>query len=271
MLPIRGAIASPLLLLASSVAGQVSAPTCQAAWEWTTNSIGQSPCLVAAYLESVCNDGQFVIPQLTDGQQYQGPTRAESNNLCMCNTVVYCLISACTGCQLNEWSSWPEWRGNCSSVASNGTLSTGIPPGTLVPHWAFQGITPTGMWDNVTASGIGGLPESSAGPGPTGHSSTEHPEGAVIAGSVVGGVVGLLLFGLLCGWLLLRYRRSRIPPSAQFHATGWGYDALPITPSSADPTFPKNLKHYDPTDPSTFPPVVSRYEHQKEYRGLPEV
>jgi hypothetical protein len=93
----------------------------------TYNSLGQSPCAVAAYLQSVCGHGGaandlaisfprffhkdrravFTIPTLTsEGTVYTGPTGpSDEDDLCKCNTVVYSLMSACGACQGSNWFS----------------------------------------------------------------------------------------------------------------------------------------------------------------------
>ncbi|KAI0249314.1 hypothetical protein BJV78DRAFT_1228690 [Lactifluus subvellereus] len=82
----RLAILAPLLLLSGIAVAQINVPgvICSQTWQWTSNSFGQNPCIVAAYLMATCNGG------------YDG-------DLCKCNTVVYSLLSACDACQQKPW------------------------------------------------------------------------------------------------------------------------------------------------------------------------
>ncbi|KAF7338140.1 hypothetical protein MVEN_02038800 [Mycena venus] len=73
------------LVLAGVAVGQ-SQPstnaTCSPAFAWASNSLGQSPCLVAAYLGSVCDNGLFMVPALAnDLSSYQGPDCGTSQQM----------------------------------------------------------------------------------------------------------------------------------------------------------------------------------------------
>ncbi|KAI0046140.1 hypothetical protein FA95DRAFT_1679979 [Auriscalpium vulgare] len=191
----------------------VSAPQCTIdpeIWSWSTNTIGQEPCIVSAHIEAVCQNNQFVIPPILANQHYTGPNASQSHDLCQCSTVVYCLISACTCCQGGNWTTWQEWSSNCATKL-NGTLGqTSIPEGVNVPFWAFQGIAPDERWDNATARGVGGIPEANSTWQPatnTAAPGNNNRKVSLIAG-LVSGILGALLIGLL-GWLLLRHLRRR--------------------------------------------------------------
>ncbi|TFY82206.1 hypothetical protein EWM64_g1800 [Hericium alpestre] len=236
------AVAGPLFY-AQSVSAQLSAPDCTApGWDWASNSLGQNPCLIAAYVEAVCDGGQFSIPALAPDHHYTGPT-AGNGNQCLCNTVAYSLISACDMCQGNSPLQWSLWSFNCSSTSPDGTLPFLIPGGTRIPQWAFQNVTTSDLWNNVTAFQVGDGTESTATGGPTGSSSgsvsspaptsseTNGPEGGAshhsshagaIAGGVVGGVIGLALLTGAGIFFWLRHRRSQVPPSAAYASTGNG-------------------------------------------------
>ncbi|KAJ6623490.1 hypothetical protein B0H10DRAFT_796250 [Mycena sp. CBHHK59/15] len=74
------------LVLVGVTAGQSTNATCSSNFDWTFNSLEQSPCLVAAYLGSVCNN-VFMVPALVnDMSYYQGPTVAQANS-CGCSSV----------------------------------------------------------------------------------------------------------------------------------------------------------------------------------------
>src|SRR5712675_1403289 len=48
---------------------------------------------------------EFNIPPLLSSFRYVGPYSGH-DNLCQCNTVVYSLMSACSGCQGSTWISY---------------------------------------------------------------------------------------------------------------------------------------------------------------------
>lgn len=233
-------------------AQQLVYPGCPTSWNWSFNSLGQSPCAVAAYLQGVCNDGVFTIPNLDSGNSYTGPTGpGDANDLCKCNTVVYSLMSACDACQGAKWFSWKSWSRNCTAVDPTTTFSHLIPSGTRVQEWAFLDVTEEGTWDPVLAYQVGDATEVSAGqPGtlaapatPTttqtavpGLSSTQ---AAIVShgsssskkiGAIVGGVLGGLAFIAATVGLLLwraRVRRrtaTRVAAAAMFP----GRTALPL-------------------------------------------
>ena len=120
------------------------------------NSLDQNPCAVAAYLEATCNMGceylacvhgnstlisaAWTFEPLPTGYQYGAPDEDWRTDLCMCNTVLYSLVSACDACQGEKWSMygpilsvyipfylsairWTRWVTNCSKV---------LPPSTWV-------------------------------------------------------------------------------------------------------------------------------------------
>ncbi|KAI0250834.1 hypothetical protein BJV78DRAFT_1215547, partial [Lactifluus subvellereus] len=84
------AILAPLLFLSGIVVAQISAPDCTASgWQWTFNSLGQNPCLVAAYLLATCSGGTWNLLPLDPGSWYT--VYVEFATLCNCNTVTYSL------------------------------------------------------------------------------------------------------------------------------------------------------------------------------------
>ncbi|KAI9452880.1 hypothetical protein BJY52DRAFT_891820 [Lactarius psammicola] len=135
---------------------QLVYPGCPSSWSWSFNSLGQTPCAVAAYLQGVCNNGVFTIPNLDPGNSYTGPTGpGDANDLCKCNTVVYSLMSACDACQGAKWFSWKSWSRNCTSIDPPTTFSNLIPSGTRVQEWAFLDVTEEGTWDPVLSYQVG--------------------------------------------------------------------------------------------------------------------
>jgi len=143
--------------LPSSIA-QTSDAVCLSQFGWTTNSLGQSPCLVNSYVDGACfPDVDWTtkkIPDLT--QTYLGPT-ADTANSCTCSSVAFTLLSACAYCQDAELNTWSSYIENCStSDVSNGDYSAdAIPDETAVPAWAFTPIdAEADEWDPVTAQAL---------------------------------------------------------------------------------------------------------------------
>ena len=125
----------------------------------TFNSLGQSPCVVAAAL-AVCNGRRsesgltvcwkwlmiavyavFKLPALPPDFVYYGPSNytTEGDVDCICNTVFYSLLSACAYCQGRDWIpyvflwfvrfnhfslqlhfSWSLYLSNCSRAVEDG-------------------------------------------------------------------------------------------------------------------------------------------------------
>ncbi|KZT26509.1 hypothetical protein NEOLEDRAFT_1132014 [Neolentinus lepideus HHB14362 ss-1] len=246
-------------------------------YNWTENSIGQTPCLVAAYLQGACNSGEYNIAALPDNQHYIGPTQAIAND-CQCSTVTYNLMSACGACQNRTIIAWSSWSYNCSSVFLDVYPET-IPSGTRVPAWAYLNVT-NDFWDYVAAEADTAAPESTnsvqkptgsitsstpgssasgsavSGASPTSGSGTgSKTNTGAIAGGVVGGVVGAAALVGLITWFVLRRRQQQQTPASAM------YDSRPMsqgpTEYSAVPPFtPSTQKFYDPSDPSTYPPTA---------------
>ncbi|KAJ7120500.1 hypothetical protein C8R43DRAFT_83106 [Mycena crocata] len=247
------------LALATVTKGQ-STPstnaTCSSSFAWSFNSLGQSPCLVAAYLGSVCNDGLFIVPALaSDTSFYAGPTVAQAN-ACACSSVFYSLLSACADCQSGKVLTWSSFNTNCTTVYPQLFVGN-IPSGTAVPHWAYQNVTAGDGFNSTVAQMQLNAPESTMNPTATGipsQSATPDTfahktnEGA-IAGGVVGGVV---LLSLICvaGFWFIRRRRRGVAPSNLLQTPMGYHNTGEITPFSSAIQTPKL---YNPADPSTFP------------------
>ncbi|KAH8979743.1 hypothetical protein EDB92DRAFT_332841 [Lactarius akahatsu] len=58
------AVLTPLVLPAASdlVDAQIMGPDCNLTMDWSFNSLGQSPCIVAVYMIATCNDSVFIPP-----------------------------------------------------------------------------------------------------------------------------------------------------------------------------------------------------------------
>ncbi|KAG2041610.1 hypothetical protein BDR03DRAFT_945232 [Suillus americanus] len=260
---------------------QTSNVTCLSSFGWMNNSLQQTPCVVASYLESVCWGGDFTVSALPPDTHYAAPTVAEANQ-CECSTVTYSLISACGACQNATYLNWSQWNYNCSQVFSQ-VYPSNIPSGTKVPNWAyFLKVTASGF-DPVAAQNTGDLPESTAtsvqstgsvtsassvsasltsSSGTATGSSTSNSKSSnagAIAGGVVGGIVGAAVIIGLATWFCFKRRRSATAPSAAFSDIGGGpgytqsvYSANPH-PFPMQPQMTQQPRLYDPSDPTTFP------------------
>jgi len=255
---------------------------------WTFNSLGQSPCLVAAYMLNPCStDGDVDVPTSGPGQHY---ALDDGANPCQCNSVSYSLLSACASCQEGEIDSWTDYTDNCTQVYPDGQYGFAIPAGTAVPKWAYQLVTGTNRFnlseaqitgdkpENLTTTTSSSRPSDSANSKPSSKNTT-----AVIAGSVVGGVIAIaILGGLLTFWLISQRRKRDAPDPApsvsQISNHGRPVSQYTVT-ASPDPTkitqantpigprsgynqsVPLSMhgggrfdRPYNPDDPSTFPP-----------------
>ncbi|KAJ7444913.1 hypothetical protein FB451DRAFT_74230 [Mycena latifolia] len=244
------------LVLAGITTGQNTNATCSSSFQWSYNSLGQSPCLVAAYLGSVCDDGLFMVPALAnDLSFYQGPTVAQANP-CGCSSVFYSLLSACADCQSGKVLTWSAFNGNCTTVYPQLFVGN-IPSNTAVPHWAYQNVTVNDGFNITVAQMQLDAPESTTNPKatsttPPGAQDTTAPKktnAGAIAGGVVGGVILLSLVCMTAFWFIRRRRKGAAPSNLMqtpmgYHPTG------NITPFSSAIQTPKL---YNPADPSTFP------------------
>ena len=109
------------------------------------NSMGQSPCVVTAYLGGACNGGgmlrsyhamlcfspdvqqDFSVPTLLPNDVYTGPYVSQQNE-CQCSSIFYNTICARTIqssgsvnlakviCMSSSIFSWDSWDFNCSTV-----------------------------------------------------------------------------------------------------------------------------------------------------------
>lgn len=116
-------------------------------WRFNThlqaiNSEGQTPCLVAAYLESACGRRAYSLilhllspilircPERTATQvnavpvnnQYLGPNSTQQNP-CLCSSVTYSLVSACGGCQARNFQNWTTWSMDCINPSLTASVS----------------------------------------------------------------------------------------------------------------------------------------------------
>ena len=52
----------------------------------------------------------FTIDPLLPGETYVGPSGPDNGDMCKCNTIVYCLMSACDACQGGDWITYDPPR-----------------------------------------------------------------------------------------------------------------------------------------------------------------
>ncbi|KAJ7636365.1 hypothetical protein FB45DRAFT_906459 [Roridomyces roridus] len=182
---------------------------CGADFNWMTNSQNLSPCYLSAAVWGSCFTGNWNVPALTSGQQYDNPN-ATTANVCSCSWAAYNLLSACTACQgiTGSVQNWAAYMGDCGGFLTDAYFPANVtlPSGTAIPYWAT--INPT-LWQDAhfntgQAQGLAqqGKPDVIQGQTPptAGHKS-KTPIGAIVGG-VVGGIAVLVLGGILAWWLL---------------------------------------------------------------------
>ncbi|KAJ1308315.1 hypothetical protein OPQ81_004027 [Rhizoctonia solani] len=254
---------------------------------WTFNSLQQSPCLVASYLGSVCRpDNTWRVPELTGGSTYY---ISGSSTKCICTSVVWSLLAACSLCQGLDSSRWTVYANDCTAADTSppGIYPAAIPSGVAVPNWAYYDYVTAGVFNQVIASQQSG-PESTAPPGPSRTATSAATEATstststavpinngsgssntgAIVGGVVGGVLGIALVALIAFVVVRKNKQAKpgpheLPPSptelSQPTTTQFGgapssygqYQAVAQPPAFAPAQ--SYYKPYDPSDPSTFP------------------
>ncbi|KAL0946687.1 hypothetical protein HGRIS_012874 [Hohenbuehelia grisea] len=146
--------------------------TCSPSFQWAFNSLNQSPCVIRAYLATLCSPNWSVYA-LQPGSRYIGPPSGEASP-CSCNMATYMLLSACGACQNRTWVNWYTWSSHCPAAMTNyDTYPGDIPPETAVPAWAFINVLEhpemNATFSPRVAEGVGNMPESK---GPASQSST---------------------------------------------------------------------------------------------------
>ncbi|KAI1797095.1 hypothetical protein LXA43DRAFT_502168 [Ganoderma leucocontextum] len=168
------------VLWVSPASAQATDATCLSEYAWMTNSLGQSPCWVTAWLYVPCwGSGESShVNKLTVGSPYTGPWKAQGPQ-CECNTVIYSTLAACGICQIGDVTGvqaiekWPMYSTNCSTTY-NETYPWGILGGTAVPEWAFLDVISNGTFnlDAAKALALQNLPDITSGSSATPTSST---------------------------------------------------------------------------------------------------
>lgn len=179
---------------------------------------------------------------------------------------------ACAACQGGVPISWSSYASSCQPVYVADFNET-IPAGTAVEHWAYLNVTQFGF--NATAAQLDGdSPESMGGPQATlsstpsstssastasssstassNSTASSKPNKGAIAGGVVGGVVFLVLIAAAAFWFL-RKRRSHVSDA---HNELLSPDVTGTAQTIT--TYPSvQQRIYDPSDPSTYPTMIS--------------
>ncbi|KAF8709046.1 hypothetical protein RHS03_03301, partial [Rhizoctonia solani] len=254
------------------------------------NSRGQSVCLVGAYLGAQCTtDNTFKVEALSGDGPYGFDNDAANN--CLCNSVMWNLMSACALCQGKAFGNWGQWMASCPpSMITVGKYPIPLPKGVTVPSWAYYDFTNSGNFDPAMASQNSG-PESSAiaaptstgpnstatdvNPNPTMTQSQSSSNTGAIVGGVIGGVLGIVLICLIA-FVLVRKRKQQEPtinnprPSQNQQMAAQPNLATPIAGHAApyQPGTPNSeYKPYYPSTPSTFPsgPMSEHYAQSLPY------
>lgn len=292
------ALSLAVALLPSARSQTTNATCVNPASSWTSNSRGQSPCLMTAYLENACEPdaGWEVIALPTPGnnQTYGGPSASQATP-CTCSSAVYSLISACAYCQGNPAPFWSDWTEDCST-SYNGVYPHTIPEGTTIPAWAFGSISGD-QWDpTIARAAQQANPQESLAPGatpistgssstsssptssstaPPSPSNTTFPStkkksnvGAIVGGTV-GGILGAIALAIVGFFVRRGHQKSISTSTAELPFSNVNNDeksvstGVPTVPSSPDHLMATNqqppMKLYDPNDPSTFPTATLNY------------
>jgi len=259
-----------LALLGQSVAQQTEA-VCMPSFSWMFNSLVQSPCVVASYLEGACASTVYDISALEPDSHYVGPDQGEGN-ACSCSSVVYALASACGDCQGgNVTEKWSFWIANCTSdqVTQNG-YGHAVPPGTAIPAWAYLDVVDEDTFNANEAQTKAGEHGADTFPSTGGNSGSSKSGGSssanigAIAGGAVGGVVVIGLIVALIVYLVVRRKRS---PAAIYSGDSPTMPMAPalVPPAGASPYMaPSGTGPNSPTTPSEF-----RYGGQPSYASMP--
>ncbi|KAF8077813.1 hypothetical protein FPV67DRAFT_1463116 [Lyophyllum atratum] len=221
---------------------QDSGATCQDTYIWAYNSRGQSPCTVSAYLQDQCTSGVSHVPSLAPDHYYSGPNATQSENHCLCNSVVYSLLSACARL-------WSKWAINCKIVYIN-VLPISIPPETDIPKKQSDSF-------NVTAART--LPPA--------NSDTTSSTNAALP--IIGAACALVVcfsVGVIVFMLRRHRRRQRRHYSADAERPSYisFYKTKPVTTTSSYVGLRGVSVDEGHRNPSRAPPLTLRTEHSMD-------
>ncbi|KAI0751236.1 hypothetical protein C8Q80DRAFT_559935 [Daedaleopsis nitida] len=201
-------------------AAQNTTAVCSAGYDWMNNSLGQSPCLTAAWLLTPCDTAAgSTVPPLPKNGSYPTPRRDNSDlsaTPCRCNSVIYSLLAACATCQGGggQIPPWPRYITNCTDSTVE-DYPINIPGGTAVPVWAFQDVSASNTWDLTTAQEVAAKGKSDKTADnyspPGGKDGTQSRIIILAVGGIVGGLAGatVIAVSVYCCWRSKQKRKPR--------------------------------------------------------------
>ncbi|CAE6455037.1 unnamed protein product [Rhizoctonia solani] len=208
----RGALYALIVSCLGLVLAQDTTVQCTYA-DWTTNSRGQSPCLLWAELQTKCDPGGVRVTPLANSRyHYTQPDSEGEINDCNCSVVSYNLMAASTtpegDADLEGWLELADIYATCNLLS----IDTA---GLTIPEWAKIPVD-GGMWRPNIASLAATPPTvtptlATFTPQSTADSHSNYNKGGSSnAGAIAGGVVGAALIVVLFAALFIFFiRRSK--------------------------------------------------------------
>jgi len=125
--------------------------SCPPIYAWADNIQHMDPCEVASSLMDVCDSSLPPLqPIINHEDTYRGPT-TKLQSSCLCSSVIYALVSACSDCQGGLIESWPTWSRNCTSPLVD-SFDGPLPANISVPAWAYFDVNSDPLYSPSAAS-----------------------------------------------------------------------------------------------------------------------
>jgi len=125
--------------------------SCPPIYAWADNIQHMDPCEVASSLMDVCDSSLPPLqPIINHEDTYRGPT-TKLQSSCLCSSVIYALVSACSDCQGGLIESWPTWSTNCTSPLVD-SFDGPLPANISVPAWAYFDVNSDPLYSPSAAS-----------------------------------------------------------------------------------------------------------------------